>query len=151
MAKRLKTGVGHDGRMNAIARPGEAIHDVHHTPALARNQEAQQHTNATLGKPGKPKGYAVSLHNGMTEQQRKMTGMGHPMAGAPDAASANPLDPTVPGKRLTPVQPVPGMRSRSNDSLGGSKPGENHMRGKPDVDAMRSLGAAVLAEALCNK
>jgi hypothetical protein len=41
------------------------------------------------------------IHPGMTEQQQKMTGMGHPVAGAPDASSANPLDPTVPGKRLT--------------------------------------------------
>lgn len=151
MAKRLKTGIGPDGRMNAAARPGEAIHGVHHTPALARNQEAQQHTTATLGKAPKAKGYAVPLHNGMTQQQRKMTGMGHPVAGAPDAASANPLDPTVPGKRLSPVQPVPGQRSRLTDTLHSGAPGENHARGKANAADLQSLGAAVMAEALCNK
>lgn len=67
------------------------------------------------------------------------------------AQSGHPLAKVPGGKVLTPVTPTPGMRSRSNDRVGGSKPGENHMRGKPDVDAMRSLGAAVLAEALCNK
>jgi hypothetical protein len=61
---RNKIGHGHDGRMNALARPGEASHDVHHTPAIARGMEPQQHTNATLGKPGKAKGYAVPPHPG---------------------------------------------------------------------------------------
>ncbi len=51
-----------------------------------------------------------SIHPGMTDQQRKMTGMGHPIAGAPDASSANPLDPTVQGKRLTPPRAHPFMK-----------------------------------------
>ncbi len=65
---------------------------------------------------------------------------------APDASSPNPLDPEVPGKRLTPPQPSFGMRSRIADTEGAS-PGQNHSanvgRG---VDRM--LGRKLIAEAL---
>lgn len=65
---------------------------------------------------------------------------------APDASSPNPLAPEVPGKRLTPPQPVFGQRSRIADTEGAS-PGVNHMlnvgRG---VDRM--LGRKMIAEAL---
>lgn len=97
---RSTIGVGHDGKSNAFARPGEATLATHHEPNLARLGD---NAGAGLARAGAPKKLQpVSLHNGATEQQRKMTGMGHPVAGAPDASSANPLDPTVPGKRLTP-------------------------------------------------
>jgi hypothetical protein len=115
-AKRLKVGVGHDGKPRALAKPGEAILDTHHTPAwAARGQEAQQHTRATLGKPAKAKtGYAISVHSAMTDQQKQLNGMGHNIQGAPDASSSNPLAPTAPGKRLSPPMTKPGMRSRTS-------------------------------------
>ena|ERR1700722_5727150 len=112
---RLKTGIGADGRMNAASRPGEAVHDVHHAPAIARGMEAQQHTTATLGKAPKAKGYAVSLHNGATERQRALQGMGHANSTAPDANPANPLSKIPAGKPFVgkPVPVSPGMRSRT--------------------------------------
>lgn len=147
---RNKIGYGPDGRMNALARPGEATHEVHHTPALARGMEPQQHTNATLGKPGKPKGYAVPPHNGMHTRSRD--GGVHLGGNALSRATANPANPLggpPRGKVLAPVQPVPGQRSRVNDPLHGGAPGESHAKGKPDTTAMRDLGRAILAEATC--
>jgi hypothetical protein len=128
---RLKTGIGADGTMNAAARSGEVTHDVHHTPALARGMEAQTHTRATLGKPPKAKGYAVSIHNGMTERQQALKGMQHANATAPDANPASPLSKEPQGKPFIgkSVPPSPGMRSRTSAT---------------NLDA---LGKAVLAEA----
>jgi hypothetical protein len=82
------------------------------------------------------------VHDGMTEQQRKMTGMGHPIAGAPDASSANPLDPTALGKRLTPPTIHPSMKHSSvedfimreqsgrviNEAIDGSKDSQHPAR-----------------------
>lgn len=151
MTKRLKTGHGLDGRPNYAARPGEAIHDVHHTPAIARGMEAQQHTNATLGKPGKPKGYAVPPHNGMHTRSRDGgVHLGGDALSRATADPSNPLGGAPRGKVLTPVQPVPGQRSRTSDTLHSGAPGQNHARGKPNVDAIRGLGAAILAEAFAN-
>jgi hypothetical protein len=152
MTKRLKTGIGPDGRMNAAARPGEAIHDVHHTPTLARNQEAQQYTTATLGKAPKAKGYSVPVHNQMHTRSRA-TGalhLGGDALSRVDANPSNPLGGAPRGKSLTPVQPVPGQRSRTSDTLHSGAPGENHAKGKPNVAAMQDLGRAVLAEATCS-
>jgi hypothetical protein len=151
MANRIKTGHGHDGRMNAIARPGEATLDVHHGPAMSRGIEAQQHTRATLGKPPKAKGYNVAPHSGMHTRSRQ----GDAFRGGDDLSRAtanpsNPLGGPPPGKVLTPVQPVPGQRSRTNDAPHGGQPGENHARGKPDVAALRALGGAVMAEAFAD-
>jgi hypothetical protein len=57
---------------------------------------------------------APEIHPGMSARSVAKAGLGglsHPTAGAPDASSANPLDPTVPGKRkrLTDLQIHPSM------------------------------------------
>jgi hypothetical protein len=133
MSKRNLIGVDHSGRMNAIARDGEATHSIHHTPAIARGMEARTHTRATLGVPPKAKGYAVPIHNGMTERQQALKGMQHANPTAPDANPASPLSKEPAGKPFVgkPVAVVPGQRSRTS----------------PHNSA---LGAAILAEAFSN-
>lgn len=116
-AKRYAHSVGHDGVSNAIARSGEPEHAVHHVPALARGMEAQQHTTATLGKPPKPKGYPISVHNAMrhvtsgnTFQSISRTEAAKP----PEASGPNPLEPDYRrlGAKQQNVPIYPGMRSR---------------------------------------
>lgn len=139
MSKRNTTGIGPDGKSNALARKGEAILTPHHGPALARNQEAQQHTRATLGKAPKPKGYEISIHDGMSDRQKALQGMQHANAGAPDANPASPLSKEPAGKafvgKCAPISP--GTRSRTNAGHSGMTPDD--------------LGSAIMAEAVCNK
>ena len=80
-----------------------------------------EHENSLTGNiartPGKPKtcGKPPEIHSGMSRKQVSKAGLGdlsHPFANAPDAAAANPLDPTTVGKRLTPPKFKDGMRSR---------------------------------------
>jgi hypothetical protein len=143
-----RSGVGHDGRSKAFAKPGEPALAIHHDPNIARQHD--RHMTDSVATRGKPKAmHPVALHNGMTAQQQKMTGLGHPVAGAPDGSSSNPLDKTVPGKTFAPVAAYPGMRSRSHDTAHGGRPGENHARNVgrgADSDA-RDLGARILDEA----
>jgi hypothetical protein len=53
------------------------------------------------GAPKRPT-LTPPVHPGMTPMQQQLKGMGHAIGSAPDASAANPLDPTAPGKRLTP-------------------------------------------------
>jgi hypothetical protein len=108
-------------------------HVQHHVPGIARGMEAQQHTKATLGKPGKPKGYPVMLN-------------GH--FNANDADPASPLDGPPRGKRLSPPTINPGCRDRSGDSLASEMAGTAHKRSKELPDTLRDLGRAILDEAL---
>src|ERR1700687_4711914 len=134
---RIKSGNGLDGTSNAFAKPGEGVLIVHHDPNIARAQD-RLHGDKSIARDGAPKRFhPVSVHNGMTAQQQKMTGMGHPVAGSPDASSANPLDPTTPGKRLTPVTKSPGMRSRTNAAHSAMD--------------LHELGRCILDEAVWNK
>jgi len=78
---------------------------THHTPAPARELEAEQHgaKPVCLGKAPKPKGYPILIHGGTP-------GLAY------DSNPANPLNAGPPiGKRLTPPMPSPGMRSRTNE------------------------------------
>ncbi len=100
MSKRNTTGIGPDGKSNASARKGEAILTPHHGPALTRNQEAQQHTRATLGKAPKPKGYEISIHDGMSDRQKALQGMQHANAGAPNADPALTAQQRTGGKSI---------------------------------------------------
>lgn len=78
---------------------------IHHTPGLARELEAAEHgaKPVCLGKAPKPKGYPIHIHSGTPGQNY-------------DSNPANPLNSGPPrGKVLTPVQPSPGMRSRTNE------------------------------------
>jgi hypothetical protein len=67
------------------------------------------------------------IHGGMSARAQAtagLGGMGHAVGSAPDASAANPLDPTAPEKRLTPVPVTPGMRNRTtvpHDSERGAK------------------------------
>jgi hypothetical protein len=95
-----------------------------------------EHTTGHIARSGKPKDYApTNVAQGMTEQQRKMTGMGHPIQGAPDASSSNALDPTVMGKKLSPVKVHPSMRGADTPS---------------DAD-LQTLGQRMLQQAVRNK
>jgi hypothetical protein len=130
--KRKSTiGVGHDG---AIKQDNGAPVYTHHSPAIARGMEAQTHTRATLGKPPKPKGYSIGIHNGMRTVNRatgEFVDSGH--LAAYDSNSGNPLNSGPPrGKRLTVPAPVPGQRSRIQPM---------------NADAMRELSRQVMAEA----
>ena len=76
--------------------------------------------------------HPVLVHGGMTERQLALKGMQHANAVAPDANPASPLTKEPQGKNFASVKATPGMRSRTS----------------PHDPA---LGAAILAEALCNK
>jgi hypothetical protein len=97
---------------------------------------SQSGTIATRSSRAKTSGSPPPIHPGMTSRQvagANLGGLGHAYAGAPDGSGANPLDPTVPGKRPSPPAIHPGMRSRTSPGL--------------DSSAHRELGARVLAEA----
>jgi hypothetical protein len=103
------------------------------------HQNSQSGTIATRSTRAKPSG-PPPIHPGMSSKQvagANAGGLGHPYPGAPDAASANPLDPTVPGKRLSPPAIHPGMRSRTSPGL--------------NEDAHKELGRLVLAAATRTK
>jgi hypothetical protein len=105
VGKRQSTiGPGHDGgpKPGFLAEPGEPALGIHHDASTARVGDDMSAHPSIARRAGAKRLAPVSLHNSATEQQQKMTGMGHPIAGAPDASSVNPFDPTVPGKRLTP-------------------------------------------------
>jgi hypothetical protein len=70
----------------------------------------------------------------------------------PDASSPCALDPTKPGKVLHVPLPVPGMRSRIDDNLGGAGVGADHGRAqrsavKEHADRI-ALGQRIIGEAL---
>lgn len=82
----------------------------------ARAQEHEQHKGMNIARSGAAKHSSVSAipptHGGMTFNQQVKAGRGgmsHPFAGAPDASSANPMDPTVPGKKLPATKIHPSM------------------------------------------
>jgi hypothetical protein len=79
---------------------------IHHTPGAARELEAAEHgaKPVCLGKVPKSKGYPIQIHSGTPGQNY-------------DSNPANPLNSGPPiSKRLTPVMPTPGMRSRTNEN-----------------------------------
>jgi hypothetical protein len=75
MTKRNSTGVGHDGRSNAFAKPGEPTLAAHHSPMDAR---AHDHGIApSFMKPAAKKALPdVSIHNGMHSRQIAAAGLG---------------------------------------------------------------------------
>jgi hypothetical protein len=92
-----RSGAGHDGRSKAFVRPGERGLVVHHDPNVPRTHDGmQERASGNLARSGKPKAFhAVSVHKGMTDQQRAMAGvggMGHATTidGLP---GSNPLNP----------------------------------------------------------
>ena len=89
------------------------------TVPLARGMEAADHGTKPhcLNKPPKVKGYTVHPHDGMRSTNPhtgKSEWGGH--GASYDANPANPLKAGPPrGKVLSPVQPSPTMRSRTNE------------------------------------
>lgn len=112
---RYTAGVDENGKPRALARPGEAILATHHTPAhVARGMEHQKTPNTIAQKSSTAKMHLdVPIYNAMTPMQQQLRGMGHAVGSAPDASAANPLDPTVPGKRLSPPAIHPSMAGGS--------------------------------------
>ena len=128
---RIKSGNGHDGASNAFAKSGEPTLAVHHDPNVARRGDVG--VKGHIARDGAPKRlHPVSLHNGATERQRALAGMGHANATAPDANPASPLSKEPQGKAFVGcgVAAHPGMSNTS--------------RHDPD------LGRAILAEAMAD-
>ena len=156
--RRTTIGVGHDGapkggflRADDPGAPVAHPNSIASVPIATGMKEVEQVQG--LGKAPKVKisrFCAVPVHDGMTTTSR-VTGKRH-YGGADlsryDADPASPLNREAGAKRLTPVRPVPGQRSRITDLAAGGAPGENHVRGRRDPRAMAFLGAAVLSEAL---
>jgi hypothetical protein len=160
---RSKIGVDHTGRMNALARGNEATHSTHHTPAIARGMEAQQHDRAILGKPSKAKGYAVPYHSGAKRQQIEGAGVGGMAHGVAviaggqviaTSAAAAPLKSaygSVP-KTFAPARPVIGQRSRVGEVgpgqiIAGKNPAHESAKAN-NGNHSPALGHAILQEAL---
>jgi hypothetical protein len=103
---------------------------------LVHNANPANQTIARASTVPKRSGSPPPIHPGMTSKQvagMNAGGLSHPLGSVPDASSANPLDPTVPGKNLQPVKLAPGMRNRT--SPGGTQ-------------AHLALGKAIMDEAL---
>ena len=145
---RIISGNGYDGTSNAFRQAGEGALAVHHDPNDARRGDVGVKGNPA--RDGAPKRlHPVSVHNGMTERQRALAGMGHANASAPDASSANPLDPTTPRPPSFaggPNYPRTGYNApRGKQTAVPVHPSmSNKSRYNPD------LGAAILAEATCD-
>lgn len=137
MAARSKIGNSHDGSHNAFAKPGEPTLKVHHDPNRPRVHDGMvERASGNIARAGAPKKFhPVSIHNGMTERQQALAGMGHANATAPDANPANPLSKEPQGKDFVgkSVPVVPGMKNRTTAAHSGVDP--------------QTLGRAILAEA----
>jgi hypothetical protein len=128
-------GTNRDGSMPAKPRK---VHDVteplSHGPTIYDNDT--HCLDKSIARNGAPKHLSpggVAIHSGQHSRDRD----GNLIAGqtttnlvnAPDASGARPLDPTIPGKKLTPVSIKPGMRSRNIESgiaPAGGEPGQMH-------------------------
>jgi hypothetical protein len=132
-----RTGVDYSGRSKAFAKPGESSLDVHHDPNVARVHDGMKdQTRTNIARDGKAKAlHPVSVHNAMATRSRD-SGQSHLGGDALSRADANPgtnpLGGAPRGKRLTPPQPSPGMRSRTSNA---------------NMATMQDLGRAILAEA----
>jgi hypothetical protein len=115
---RLRTGLDHEGKPRALAQPGDKVLGTHHTAAnIARGQEHQQTEDTIARKSSTMKVHLdVPIHSGMTPMQQQLKGMGHAVGSAPDASSANPLDPTAPGKCEKPLMVHPSMTRQQQTS-----------------------------------
>ena len=119
---------------------------------VATVQGEVDHTKPGLGRDGRvPKRIVtdIPVHSGMHATVRHngeklwLVGKTHTTAlnEIPDASGQAPLDPTIPGKRLSPPAPAFGMRSRCNEVRPGDR---GHV---PDlaVEADKVLRGAVLS------
>ena len=116
------------------------------------------HVKADLGVAPKPKRAfteSPEIHSGMNAKSRRtgthFGGLSGQDLSRFDANGPDPLSGPPRGKRLTPVQPVPGQRSRVNDALASAEPGAAHraaMLGRDDfTKGLNDTAKAVLDEA----
>ena len=105
---RSKIGVGADGSHNAFARKGEPTLAVHHDPNIARQND---HGIAPkFMKPAAPKRmHPVSVHNGMTGNQRAGVGVGGMGHGTAVISGGEII-----GTNAAAVPPVPAHRAGFN-------------------------------------
>jgi hypothetical protein len=126
---------------------GEAMGHASH----GRGEHLTGGAGSTIARNGAAKRtYAVEPSFGMRNRNLGQGVDVHalvPQKGAPpDASSANPLDIEAKNpKQLVHAKAVVGHRSRRNDAVGSSEPGENAKRGHSDCEAE---GCAVLNDAL---
>jgi len=125
----------------------------HQPNNVAASRGMVDHTQGGLGRDGRVPKRAVTdgaspVHGGMHSNVLhggnlvRLVGVTHTsLLNAPDASGASPLDPTIPGKRLSPPMPSPGMRSRSREISPGDR---GHV---PDLvaEAHNVLSGAVLS------
>ena len=146
--------------MSNKTHPG--IGHAHPHAEAAKNAAGMiDHTNVTinLGKPPLPKKAfttAPEIHSGMNAKSRKdgthfAALSGQDLSRYDADPGDDPLAGPPRGKRLTPVQPVPGQRSRVNDALASAEPGAAHKAAMASKDqftkGMTDLSKQVLDEA----
>jgi hypothetical protein len=120
-------GVGLDGKPKNVSFSDGQVR----TPDRAF--EVKDNVTGGLARAGaEKKFYPVNIHGGMYRMQNGQAIRADTASGkAPDGSSANPLDPTVPGKRLTPPAVSPGMKSRTSPFL---TEGERQVLGQNVLD-----------------
>lgn len=111
-----------------------------------------------LGKPPLPKrafASAPEIHSGMNAKSRKdgthFAGLSGQDLSRYDGDGPDPLAAPPRGKQLTPVQPVPGQRSRTDDALASAEPGAAHKAAMVNKGAftkgMTDMSKTILDEA----
>jgi hypothetical protein len=138
---------------------GVGVHP--HYVGNVAGQTDQTNVHADLGKAPRTKRAftePLEIHNGSNAKSRSGThfaGLSGQDLSRYDADGPDPLAGPAQGKRLAPVQPSPGMRSRTNDPVGGGVcvDGRNPahdaaMLGRNDfTKGMQNLSKRVLDEA----
>jgi hypothetical protein len=109
MKKQSTIGPGHDGKPKSgfFAKPGESGLEVHHTPAFTSGMKRQNVARGHVALDGAPKRHLdVSVHSGMTRNQRDTAGLGGIAHGAVvdgGQPAINPLQRPAP-KRILPAR-----------------------------------------------
>lgn len=108
--------------MSNKTHPGIGYAHPHYVGNVA-GQTDQTNVHADLGKAPLPKRAfteAPEIHSGMNAKSRDgkthFSGLSGQDLSCYDGDGPDPLSGAPRGKRLTPVQPVPGMRSRTNEN-----------------------------------
>lgn len=139
--------------------PGVGVAHPHAIAAAnMAGKSAHRHVKADLDVAPKPKRAFTSapeIHSGMIGKSRKdgthFAGLSGQDLSKYDANGPDPLSSPPRGKVSTPVQPVPGQRSRVNDPLHGGAPGQAHAAHQANADAftkgLRNMSRDVLDEA----
>lgn len=145
-------GPGHDGAAKPgfyADGPGAQPLITHHEPAPSLGMKDQTHAG-NLARDGAVKRHAaVPIHSGMVTRSKASDQFhfGGDALSRADSNPANPLTGPSRGKRIDPPKPSFGQRSRHDDALGGSQPGDNHRR-NVGKGVLAELGQQIMREAL---